>query len=241
VRPSDCLITRSTPAAEAGIAFKGDRLRAQVQTERNRVALRQTQEQQRLAAAALAQTLHLDPAVDLVPMESDPAPLTLIETNVLLGALVQRAVATRPELRQSQALTASARESKKGTTYGPLIPSVGAQAFGGGLGGGPEGEPGSFGQQEDYFVGLTWRIGPGGLFDPGRRQAAEARLRLAEIDADRARDAVTRQVVDGFTRWQSLTDQLITARRALAAADEGLRLARERRSLRGAPSWRTSS
>jgi outer membrane protein TolC len=76
---------------------------------------------------------------------------------------------------------------------------------------------------------LSWRIGPGGLFDSGRRQTAEARLRLAEIDADRSRDAVTRQVVDGFTRWQSLTDQLITARRALAAADEGLRLARERK------------
>jgi hypothetical protein len=60
-----------------------------------------------------------------------------------------------------------------------LIPSIGAQAFGGGLGGGRNGSSGHFGEQEDYFVGIGWRIGPGGLFDSGRQQTAMARLNAA--------------------------------------------------------------
>ena len=76
-------------AVEAGIAFRGDLLRARVQAERNRLGLRQAREQQRLAAARLAQVLRLDPAVELVAQDADLAPLTLIETNAALDSLVQ--------------------------------------------------------------------------------------------------------------------------------------------------------
>jgi outer membrane protein TolC len=67
------------------------------------------------------------------------------------------------------------------------------------------------------------------LFDLGRVRAAESRLQTAELGSEKLRDEVTRQVVEVFTRWQSLGDQLVTTRRALAAAEEGLRLARERK------------
>ena len=36
-------------------------------------------------------------------------------------------------------------------------------------------------------------------------------------------------MVEAFTRWQSLSDQLTIARRALGAAEEGLRLAQQRK------------
>jgi len=65
-------------AVAAGIAFKGDELRVQVQTERYQVALRQTLEQQRLAAAHLAVTLHLDSSTELVPQSADLVPLALV-------------------------------------------------------------------------------------------------------------------------------------------------------------------
>ena len=44
-----------TRAVEAGIAFKGSAFRAQAQAERNGLTLRQIEEQQRIAAARLAQ------------------------------------------------------------------------------------------------------------------------------------------------------------------------------------------
>ncbi len=215
-------------AVEAGIAFKGDLLRVSVQAERNQLALRQATEQQRVAAARLAQTLHLDPAVELVARDTDLVPLTLIQTNAALNSLVERALRTRPESKQSQALVEAARENKNGTVYGPLIPSIGAQAFGGGLGGGRDGDTGNFGAQQDYFIGIGWRIGPGGIFDFPRQRAAKARLNSTRLFADKAHDEITRQVVEAFTRLQSQTEQISTAKRGLTAAEEGLRLSQQR-------------
>jgi len=216
-------------AVEAGIAFKGDQLRVRVQTQRNQLALRQAAEQQRVAAARLAQTLHLDPVVELAARESDLTPLSLAPTNATLDALVRDALASRPELKQSQALLAAARDARNGAVYGPLIPSLGAQASVGGLGGGKNNDTGNFGDQEDFFIGLGWRIGPGGLFDFSRHRATESRLEGARLNEQKIRDEISRQVVETFTRWQSSADQIDTAQRALSAAEEGLRLAQTRK------------
>ena len=216
-------------AVGAGIAFKGDELRVQVQTERYQLALRQTLEQQRVAAARLAQVLHLDATVELIPQDSDLAPLTLIETGAALDSLVHRALRSRPEARQSEALASAAKDAKNGATYGPLVPSVGAQVFVGGLGGGREGIPNTFGSSEDYFVGLGWRIGPGGLFDSGRIHATAARLEASKLASAKVTDDITRQVVESHTRVQSLADQLLTTKTNLTTASETLRLTRERK------------
>ena len=216
-------------AVETGIAFKGDLLRARAQAERNRLALRQAQEQQRVAAARLAQALRLDPAVEIAAQDSELVPLRLVETNAALDALVAQTLASRPELKQGQSLVSASRETKNGATYGSLIPTLGAQAFWGGLGGGRDRISDTFGGQEDYVVGASWRLGPGGLFDFGRVRSAEARLKIAELSLDKSRDEATRQVVEAFTHWQSVADQLGTAKRALAASEEGLRLAQQRK------------
>ena len=67
--------TETHTAVEAGIAFKGDELRVQVQTERDNLALLQAQQNERTAAVRLADVLYLDPAVNLVPTNSEMAPL----------------------------------------------------------------------------------------------------------------------------------------------------------------------
>jgi outer membrane protein TolC len=215
-------------AVEAGIAFKGDLLRVTVQAERNRQALEQTIEQQRVSAARLAQTLHLDPAVELVARDTELAPIFLFETNATLNSLVHQAILLRPELKQNEALLEAARQNKNGTVYGPLVPSVNAQAFGGGLGGGMNGNTGNFGAQEDYSVGIAWRIGPGGLFDYGRQRAAKARLNSTRVGGEKIHDEVVRQVVEALTRLQAQSKQINITKRALTAAEEGLRLAQQR-------------
>jgi outer membrane protein TolC len=216
-------------AVEIGLAFKGDHLRVRVQTQRNQLALRQAVEQQRTAGARLAQTLHLDPAVELTASDADLVPLTLVNTNAPLNVLVRESFAARPELKQSLALVAAARDSKNGTVYGPLMPSLGAQAFVGGLSGGRNNDTGNFGDQEDYSIGIGWRIGPGGLFDFSRKRAAESRLQGARLTGQKIGDEIGRQVVEAFARLQSSSDQIGTAKQALAAAEEGLRLAQTRK------------
>jgi outer membrane protein TolC len=216
-------------AVEAGIAFKGDELRVQTQTKQFEILLRQALEQQRLTAVDLARILHLDPRVDLVPQDNGLNRLTLVETNLSLDTLIEHALASRPELKQSSAFLDAARDSRNGSVYGPLIPSISAQAFGGGLGGGADGGPSHFGAEGDYLVGLAWRIGPGGLFDPGRTHAAKARLRQAELTDSKLKDDVMSQVVGGLARVQSLGDQIDLAEAKLAAATETLRVTHERK------------
>jgi outer membrane protein TolC len=218
-----------TNAVAAGLAFKGDALRVRVQFERSQQALRQALEQQRIAAARLAQVLRLDLAVELIAQDSDLAPLALIAPNAALHSLVSQALAARPELKQGDSLVAAARDARQGATYGPLIPTLGAQLFFGELDGGRDGIADRSGAQQDYFVGASWRIGPGGLFDFARINSASARLKLASLGLDKMHDETIRQVVETFTRWQSLADQVETAKRMLAAAEEGLQLAQQRK------------
>ena len=213
----------------AGIAFRGDELRVQSQTEHYEITLRQALEQQRVAAAHLAQLLHLDARVELIPQETELAPLTLFETNTPLDRLVGQALASRPELKQSQAFISGARAGKDGAVYGPLIPSLGAQAFAGGLGGGPDRGPSNFGAEGDYTVGLSWKIGPGGLFDSGRVNASKARLAAARLSDARLKDLIISQVVAGLARVQSLAGQIELAKHNLTTATETLRLTRERK------------
>ena len=217
-------------AVGAGVAFKGDVLRVQVQTERNQLTLRHAQEQQRVAAARLAQLLHLDDAVtELEPREGELVPIALVETNATLHALVSQALDSRPELKQSRALRAAAHDAKNAALYGPLIPSLGAQVFAGGLGGGKDGGTSRFGESEDYQVTLAWRIGPGGLFDQGRIHATESRLHIADFYQQKLVDDITRQVIEAYTRVQSQGDQVATANRAVRAAEETLRLTSQRK------------
>jgi outer membrane protein TolC len=216
-------------AVGAGIAFKGDLLRVQVQTERNRLTARQAQEQQRIAGARLAQTLRLDPIVELISSGSGIAPVSLVDTNATLDSLLAQALRSRPELRQSRAYVEASQKAKQGATYGPLIPFLGAEVFAGGLGGGKNGTSGTFGESEDYQFSVGWRIGPGGLFDQGRIHATEARLKIAELNEKKLMDELSRQVIEALTRVQSQADQMSIARRAIQAADETLRLTRERK------------
>ncbi len=216
-------------AVGAGIAFKGDELRVQTQTKNYEILLRRAREQLKVSAVELARVLHLDPTIELVPQDTGLASLTLVETNATAARLIDQALVSRPELKQGDALLAAAREGHNGAVYGPLIPSLTAQAFGGGLGGGPDGGPTHFGAEGDYLVGLSWRIGPGGLFDPGRVRTHQARVAQAELSEAKLRDDISSQVVTALARVQSLCDQIELGQGKLAAATETLRVTYERK------------
>ncbi len=212
----------------AGVAFKGDALRADTQFHRNELLEMQAAEQRRVAAARLAQVLHLDPAVNLLPRDDDAVPLKLASPGKPVAQLISQALAARPELKQGSALTDAAREGLRGAIYGPLIPTLGAQAFVGGLGG-QGNATGNFGGSQDYLFTLGWRIGPGGLFDKSRIQVAESKISQSELAVSRTRDAIAREVVENFERVKSLRAEMDLAKLGVNAAQEALKLARERK------------
>jgi outer membrane protein TolC len=215
----------------SGIAFRGDELRVQTQTEQYRVSFEQAREQARVAAVNLARVLHLDPRVALVPQESGVEVLTLFPTNAAMDPLVEHALRARPELKESQAAIAAARSTKNGAVYGPLVPSLGAQVFGGGLGGGPDSGSSTFAAEGDYALGLSWRVGPGGLFDAGRVNTTRARLAAAQITESKLKDAIIADVVAALIRVTSTAAQIRIAESNLDTANEAFHLTRERKAL----------
>jgi outer membrane protein TolC len=215
----------------AGVIFKGDLLRVQTQTQRYQTAVIQAQQQQRLASARLAELLHLDPAVELLPQDSELVPIALLSSESSQDALIKQALDTRAELQQSQAQLQAAREAKKNAVYGPLIPSLGAQAFMGELGGGKDSASGNYGSSRDYAIGINWRFGPGGLFDFSRINVAKSKLNSAELGVEKTSNSIKRQVVEAQTRAQSSAEQMIASRNALSNATDTLRLTRERKQL----------
>lgn len=216
-------------AMEVGVAYKGEVLRADLQTRKNQLQIRRADEERRLAAARLAQLLRLDPAVDLLPTPGDLAPLTLVATNAALDTLVAQALGNRPELRRASALVRSAEAGRNGAVKGPWIPTVGAMAYLGGLGGGMNSAWNNFDGTADYLLGATWRIGPGGIGDRSRVRSAEAREQISLLETQKVSDEVIRQVVSSLNRAQSLADQLEIARQTVETAAELLRLSRDRK------------
>ena len=206
-------------------------MRAETQTERLQLDLTRARQQQRLAAAQLVETLHLQPTIELIPAEREPAPLALADLNASPDELIRAALQNRPEVARSNALIAAAEDSRRGAIYGPLLPTVGGQAFAGQFKGAPGDESDAGGARRDYAVGLSWKVGPGGLFDFGRIRSSGAKLTAAEVSDEKLRDQIGRQVVDGYTRVQSLFEQLRVARVNLNSAEETLRPTRQRKQM----------
>jgi len=173
--------------------------------------------------------LHLDPTVELMPRDASVVPLSIISTKETLGDLVSQALAARPEAQESAAFFSAAQHAKNGAIYGPVMPTVGGQAFFGGLGGGMDSETGHFGGSEDYVASVSWRVGPGGLFDFGNIHAQQARLRGATLTASKVTDQIANEVIASHIRLQSLADQIATAKQSLSDAEEALRLGQERK------------
>lgn len=216
---------------EAGLTFIGDAARVRAARERSELTLSRLKAEQRIAAARLAEILRLDPAVELTPVETDLAPLDLMTAGDSAGPLVARALASRPELDETAAKLAAARAAHRAATRGPLIPTLGAQINYGGLGGG-QGSRSVFNQfdvSEDYALGVSWRVGPGGLFDRNRSREMASRERQVELEMEKTRDVIRRQVVEQHTRLRALSEQIALSRRALDAADQTARLSRQRR------------
>ncbi|MEO6078589.1 MAG: TolC family protein [Steroidobacteraceae bacterium] len=220
---------------EAGVIFKGDLLRVQTQTQRYQAGIVQAQQQQRAASARLAELLHLDPVVVLIPQDNELLPIELAGIggvrNQAATDLITQALNNRAELQQGQAQVQAAREAQKNARFGPFIPSVGAQAFLGALSGGSDGDSGHFSGSRDYYIGLNWRFGPGGLFDFTRSRAATSKLHTAELGLEKTTSSIQRQVIEAQARVQSAAGQMTATRSALGNATETLRLTRERKQL----------
>ena len=182
----------------------------------------------RTASAKLATVLHLDPANPLQPVDQMVPQVTLIPQDTQLDPLVRDAFANRPELKASAETVEAADWQKSQSIYGPLIPSVGAQALYGNIDGGPRGIPSNSGGTRDYALMFNWRVGPGGLLDFSRIDLAESKLEQGKINDAKLHDLVAQQVVQAYEGMHSAFDQLAMTRRSVDLAEQSVKLSQGR-------------
>jgi outer membrane protein TolC len=216
-------------AVSLGLTNKSDQLRVSVQSQRYQIDLRQVQESLRSAAANLAQILHLDIKASLAPADKIAPHVTMVPATLTLDNLVSDAFNARPELKGSAASIAAADFQRSEAIYGPLIPSVSAQAVYGQIRGGIGNNLSPYRGAQDYALMLNWRIGPGGLFDFSRIDMADSKLEQSHLNDTKLRDEVTRQVVTAYEAVQSASDQTKLAESSLALAQQSLTLSQQRR------------
>jgi len=207
-------------AVGGGVAFEGDQYRAEAQTLRHDLSRRKALEDVQLASARLSELLRLPNGMDLRGVDSELVPLHLSDADEPLSEHVSHALDKRPELLGHEALLEAARIDTEAGHKAPLYPDLSLTARAGGLGGGQNGDTGNFGGNSEVTFGLGWRIGPGGLFDSARIKSAEAKEEEERLLIEKARQHVTREVLEAIIRVRSLNSRIATTRQLLDVSEK---------------------
>jgi len=217
-------------AVDAGTAFRADLLRVKTQVSREKLAIRQHQEKRDLAAAALAEILRLPADSELRPAKADLVPVRLLDRKLGVATLISQASQHRPEMKAVGAVNQAAVLEKDRARVAPMIPNVQAGYSFGGLGGGFNGDVSNFDDTQNMYIGLGWKIGPGGLFDKQRQIIAGAQEEATKLQAGQIKAAIGREVVEAAAKAQSAHDQIDINDEAVSAAQEMVKLAKERQA-----------
>lgn len=156
--------------------------------------------------------------------------LEYVAPSAVLGGQVRRALDKCPELRSREALLEAARADTEATTKASLIPDLSLRATTGGLGGGKNGNSGSFDDSSEFMLGVVWRIGPGGLFDHARTASACAAEASEDILLEKARPRITCEVLEAMARVRSVEARLVIVRKLLEATEKSYQLSLDRSS-----------
>jgi len=201
----------------AGSAIRSDTLQGVVELGNARLQLLQAETQRATAEATLARLIGIDGSVRA---QSDSA---LLEPVVLDTVQIRiEAVAQAPSVLQADAAirVADANVAVARAAYFPSLNASYSQRLSGS-------ELGSLGSSWSLGLSLNWQ-----LFNGFTREANVTRNAVnretAMAEADDARRAVQAQLTQYLAALASAEQSLMIAQASLAAADEGLRVQRER-------------
>ena len=144
--------------AEAGEGLKSDADRTA--TELSLLQTRQlaARERQLVASTRLARVLSIPMSSSLLPQDTVAVPLEMMTQAADEASLISTGLASRPELKESQALVAAACEAFKREKYAPFVPSVllgfSTTSFGGGRGSNAD----NFSGRYDVDAMMVWEM-----------------------------------------------------------------------------------
>lgn len=204
-------------------ADTGQGLVADYERARTELAVRQNEtvraeEGVQVASARLAQLLHIDPSVELLPTETTVVPLSLMSVSGSLQELVATGLSHRPEICEQRQLVAEACARLKREKQAPLLPSVLLGVSYGGFGGGTGDNFKQPTSRLDADAIAFWEVRNLGLGEKAARDEATSRVNQARWREIATLDRIAREVVEAHAQ--------VTARqRQLTVAEEGVQAA----------------
>lgn len=222
------LATVTSDFAEAGEGLLADAELAAVQPlvweQRRRAAV----EAVAVASATLARLLHLDPGVELQPVDDVIPIIDIYSSDDDLSSLIARALEARPERVQYDALVGAAEAGLKAERYGLFIPRVSVGYSSGDFGGAPGSSVGALENRDDLSLMLYWQLDQLGFANRGRVEQQRSQLRQMEFQRDQVDDAIVAEVRRAYVRVISFDEQMELAAEAAVRAEHAYLLNRDR-------------
>lgn len=214
--------------ARVGKGLKSDADRVAAEQAIRAADLERAKESVAVASAVLAQRLHLDPAITLVPLEEYLVPIELVDPAATSAELIARALASRPELVEVASGIAEARQRLNREKFAPLLPNFSLGASYGGFGGGEGASMTQFDDRVDLQGIAYWQVRNLGLGDRAARRDRQSQLRQAALGREVVADQVAREVVEAHARTVARRRLIEIAREGIPSAVASYHLNRKR-------------
>jgi outer membrane protein TolC len=211
-------ITSNFAKAGQGTQADADRSLAELSLRRNSVA--RSDEAVAVAAARLGQVIGLRGPQSLRPVETTVIPIELLPSSGDTQETIATALASRPELKESQDLVGAATERLRREKYAPLIPSVLLGASYTGFGGGTGDTIGDFNDRTDFDAIALWQVRNLGFGEQSARQVAIARVEQARFREVQLMDQVAREATEAEARVAARRYRITVAKDGVSSARE---------------------
>jgi outer membrane protein TolC len=218
---------------ESGQGSKPDADRAATEEARREADLYRTEGDVVQAAAALCQTLHLDPSVRLHAADNQVIPRSIVPDPIPIPELLAIALLQRPELNERRAAVAQSLLALKGARLLPFSPTVFLGFSTGGFGGGSDidAQPTSslpFGRNDPRFSTLDdrqdldamayWTLQNLGQGNKAQIAAARSRLSSADFELLIMLDRVRSEVATAYAKTHARFARIRSCEMAIKAA-----------------------
>lgn len=212
------------------VGLPSDAARARTEYQSRRQLERLAEERTITVSASLSRRLHLDPRVQLIPLDQRLVPIDVFPAEANPAALVDLALQHRPEIEEGRWLISAASERAQQARIAPWIPQLQVGYSAGGFGGGFDGTPSdpspgffnTFGSRQDVTAAAVWQLRNLGLGDHYRAELQELEVTSAQLHWTRLIDRVSEEVVSAQEMIVSQREQLNISRAAVESAIESL-------------------
>jgi outer membrane protein TolC len=209
-------ITADFAAVGAGLRSDADRAATELAMVQSRQLT--AREGQLIASTRLARVLSIPMSSAILPQDTIAIPLELMPQLSDEPSLISTGLATRPELKESQALVAAACAAYKREKQAPFVPSVllgfSTTSFGGGLGRDAE----NFGGRYDVDAMMVWETRNLGFGEGAARRERSAQVHQATFTKLRMMDQVAQEIAEANIQIGMRKQQVELSQQAIAHA-----------------------